>query len=320
MRNPFKVPYELPLINALGAVAAGAQGKFKTFVHEGYSEPLNIFALAILPPGERKSAAKDACRFPLLEWEEEQHQKIAAELKLVHARKQVHEESAKKLLSQVSKCTTAEGREDLARQIAAIREEAESLPVPPRLLADDTTPEALAALMAQHDQRIAMLEAEGGFFDTLAGRYSSGVPNLDAVLKAWSGEALRIDRRHADPILLNNPTLTLILSAQPDVLAGTAQTPSFRGRGLLGRLLFLLPHSLVGTRNIETSPIPEALRRQYALVIRRIIDLPWNQNSIGIHTHYALTLEHEAKATWYAFAERTERALAEGSSMASLRD
>ncbi len=68
--------------------------------------------------------------------------------------------------------------------------------------------------MAAHGQRIAMLEAEGGFIDTLAGRYSSGVPNLDAVLKAWSGEAVRIDRRHAEPILLDDPTLTLILSVQ----------------------------------------------------------------------------------------------------------
>ncbi|SHN71583.1 Protein of unknown function [Desulfovibrio litoralis DSM 11393] len=67
-----QVPFELSLVNALGAVAAVAQRKFRVQVHDGYSEPLNIFALAILPPGERKSAVKDACRFPLLQWEVEQ--------------------------------------------------------------------------------------------------------------------------------------------------------------------------------------------------------------------------------------------------------
>ncbi|SHN71590.1 Protein of unknown function [Desulfovibrio litoralis DSM 11393] len=194
------------------------------------------------------------------------------------------------------------------------------MPTPPRILADDTTPEALAALMANNEQRIAMLEAEGGFFDTLAGRYSGGVPNLDAVLKAWSGEALRIDRRHSEPIQLNDPALTLILSAQPDVLAGIAQTKSFRGRGLLGRLLFLLPKSLVGTRIIETFPIPELVKSEYHARLNHLLDLKWQKNSRGECIPYMLALESEAKAIWLKFASEIEFALADGSSMAGMRD
>lgn len=315
-----QVPFELPLINALGAVAAVSQRKYRVQVHEGYSEPLNIFALAILPPGERKSAAKDACRFPLLEWEAEQQRIIAAELKHAKAERLINEAAANSLVASARKCRTADERKDLARQLAALEAELADLPTPPRLLADDTTPEALAALMAAHGQRIAMLEAEGGFFDTLAGRYSSGVPNLDAVLKAWSGEALRIDRRHAEPILLDDPTLTLILSAQPDVLAGAAQTPSFRGRGLLGRLLFMLPKSLVGTRNIETVPIPEALRQQYRAALRHILELPWSDSPSGEPAPHMLTLQHEAKAAWLSFASEIELALAEGAALAGMRD
>lgn len=318
--DSIQVPFELPLINALGAVAAVAQRKFRVEMHEGYSEPLNIFALAILPPGERKSAAKDICRFPLLKWEEEQARRVASELKLAYAKKQIQEEASQALLTSSRKCKTTEERHELALKLASLHEELKEPPVPPRLLADDTTPEALAALMASHNQRIAMLEAEGGFFDTLAGRYSSGIPNLDAVLKAWSGEALRIDRRHSDPILLDDPTLTLILSAQPDVLAGAAQTPSFRGRGLLGRLLFLLPKSLVGRRTIETKPVPEKLKLAYSTVIRRILDLPWNVNAQEEPIPYMLCLESEAKTAWLTFAAEIERALAEGAPLAGMRD
>jgi hypothetical protein len=318
--HSIQVPFELPLINALGAVAAVAQRKFRVQVHDGYSEPVNIFALTILPPGERKSAAKDACRFPLLEWEAEQHRLVATNLKHAQAEKQVQEEMQRSLLASARKCQTAEARHELARKIAELKDESSDLPIPPRLLADDTTPEALAALMAAHDQRIAMLEAEGGFFDTLAGRYSSGVPNLDAVLKAWSGEAVRIDRRHAEPILLDDPTLTLILSAQPDVLAGAAQTPSFRGRGLLGRLLFLLPKSLVGTRDVETFPIPEDLRTAYSAILHRILALPWHTDCRGVQVPYLLNLQHDAKSAWLHFANDVELALAEGESMAGMRD
>lgn len=78
----------------------------------------------------------------------------------------------------------------LRHQIAQTWEAQAEPPVVPRLLADDTTPEALAELMAQQKQRIAVLEAEGGIIDTLFGRYSNGVPNLALVLKAWGGANL----------------------------------------------------------------------------------------------------------------------------------
>lgn len=315
-----QVPFEVPLVNALGAVAATVQRKFRVQMHVGYSEPLNIFALASLAPGERKSAAKDACRFSLLEWEEEQKRRVAQEIKQAQAEQQVQEEAARSLLLTARKCRSVEERRGLAQQLASLKEEGQTLPVPPRLLADDTTPEALAALMAQHGQRITMMEAEGGFFDTLGGRYSNGVPNLDAVLKSWSGEAIRIDRRHADPILLDNPTLTLILSAQPDVLLGAALTPSFRGRGLLGRLLFFIPQSRIGTRTIETSPISETVKNCYRGKLLHLLELPWNTNAQGELIPYLLTLEEAAKLAWLDFARTVESALAEGGSMAAMRD
>ncbi|SBW05685.1 conserved hypothetical protein [uncultured delta proteobacterium] len=315
-----QVPFEVPLVNVFGSVAAVVQRKFQAQMHIGYSEPLNIFALASLPPGERKSAAKDACRFPLLDWEEEQQRRVVAEIKQAQAEQQVQEEAVRSLLTAAKKCQTAEDRRELARHLSALKDEAKPLPVPPRLLADDTTPEALAALMAQHGQKIAMIESEGGFFDTLAGRYSSGVPNLDAVLKSWSGEAIRIDRRHAEPILLDNPTLTLILSAQPDVLAGAALTPSFRGRGLLGRLLFFIPQSRIGSRSIETHPLPEALKQRYRATLLHLLALPWNTDSHGNQIPYMLALEPEAKSAWLNFAADVETSLAEGGNLAGMRD
>ena len=196
-----QVPFELPLLNSLGAIAAASQRKFRVLVREGYSEPLNIFGVVILPPGERKSAAKDACRAPLLEWEREQQRQTSESLKYAHAQRQVQEELIRVAIAKAKRCQDSSEQGALIRQVATLREEMESLPVAPRLLADDATPEGLAALMAQHDQRIAMIEAEGGFLDILAGRYSHGVPNLDAVLKSWSGGS-RADRpppRRGDP-------------------------------------------------------------------------------------------------------------------------
>jgi hypothetical protein len=43
--------------------------------------------------------------------------------------------------------------------------------------------------------RMAIISAEGGLFDILAGRYSNGVPALDVWLKGHAGDPLRIDRK-----------------------------------------------------------------------------------------------------------------------------
>jgi len=51
--------------------------------------------------------------------------------------------------------------------------------------------------LAAHGGHIAIMSPEGGVFDTFAGRYSSGVPNLDTLLKGWSAEPVRVDRRGA---------------------------------------------------------------------------------------------------------------------------
>ncbi|MDL2259699.1 DUF3987 domain-containing protein [Deltaproteobacteria bacterium OttesenSCG-928-K17] len=315
-----QAPFELALINALGATAAVAQGKFKVSMHEGYSEPLNIFALAAMPPGERKSAVVEACRFPLLEWEAGQKLSNESIIRQALAERQVHEESQRRLLASAKNCQTPEERKDLARQLAAMKEEAGEPPSALRLLVDDATPEALVSLMSQQGGRLAMLEAEGGFFDILSGRYSGGTPNLDAVLKSWSGEAIRIDRRNAESVILNSPTLTLILSAQPDVLSGLAQTSSFRGRGLLGRMLFLLPKSMVGTRRMETTPIPGQIRETYRATLLHLLNLPWAENSNGEPTYYPLRLESAARHLWLDFAAGIEGQLAEGGALHTMRD
>ena len=88
---------------------------------------------------------------------------IEPDLKRALAERQIHEETQKALLASAKKCQTTDERKALASELAALQDEAGELPTVPRLLADDATPEALAVLMSKHNQRIAMLEAEGGF-------------------------------------------------------------------------------------------------------------------------------------------------------------
>ena len=128
------------------------------------------------------------------------------------------------------------------------------MPPIPRLVADDVTPEAAASLLAEQGGRLAIISAEGGIFDIIAGRYSGNVPNMDLWLKGHSGDPMKVDRKGRPPEYVRRPALTLGLMIQPAVLSAIAANRQFRGRGFLARILYAYPVSKVGHRAIAPAP------------------------------------------------------------------
>ena len=117
----------------------------------------------------------------------------------------------------------ATSRRDRGGQTAASIE----VPPVPRLVADDVTPEAAASLLAEQRGRLAIISAEGGIFDIIAGRYNGNVPNMDLWLKGHSGDMIRVDRKGRPPEYIPRPALTLGLMIQPEVLGAIAAQRSF---------------------------------------------------------------------------------------------
>jgi putative DNA primase/helicase len=213
-----------------------------------------------------------------------------------------------------------EERSALMQEITSQELTLTEVPRAPRLLADDTTPEAAAALMAEHGQRLGIISAEGGLFDTLAGRYSSGVPNLDLFLKGHSGDPVRVDRRHAQPVEMESPALTLCLSPQPEIMAGLADKPGFRSRGLIARFAFVLPASRMGHRQVSPPPVPGHVMEGYRRAIRTLLALDWGVEGYGEPTAHILRLSADARREWEAFSGYVEAELGDGGSFEMVRD
>ena len=162
-------------------------------------------------------------------------------------------------------------------------------------MTSDATPERLGVLLADHGECLAWLSSEGGVFDLLQGRYSNGIPNLDLVLKVHSGEPERVNRGLCTAVYLRSPLLSIGLSPQPELLRGLAAKPGFRGRGLLGRFLYLLPPSPLGYRALRSNPVPDGVRDAYAGGIRAMLDWEPATDKHGDERDEALS-EHHAFA------------------------
>lgn len=301
-----ETPPELAAGMVLVACATAAARRLCVLVKPGYLEPCNLWAVVALPPGNRKSAVQSAATEPLLAWERDQALLMDAEIKRISSERKTMEARAKEKRSKAAKEKDNSKAAELAREAADIEAELPDIPLSPQIWTSDATPERLGALLAEQGECMAWLSSEGGVFELLQGRYSNGIPNLDLVLKAHSGDAERVDRGSRPPVFLKNPRLGIGLSPQPDVLRGLAAKPGFRGRGLLGRFLYLLPPSPLGFRALQSNPVPEAVRDAYAAGLRAMLDWEPAIDEHGEEQLRILRLSSEASAELHAFAEAIE--------------
>ena len=312
-----QVPTELVLSNALAVLATAAQARYVVRVRDGFTEPLNLYTVCPLDPANRKSAVVEACTAPLREWEAWIAEKMAPAVREAQSQRQTLEKFIEKKRSlAASKKTLAEVQE-AQREILELEEQLPEIPVIPRLLADNCTPEALAVLMAQTGGCISIITAEGGLFDILAGMYSKGVANLDLFLKCHAGDGFRVDRRNAPPVILDYPHLTLGICPQPITLAERSAARVFRGRGLDGRFLYFLPESLLGKRKLEPAPMNPATKARFNDKIRSILPTSWGTDMPGPIT---LELSADAYKTWLSFAGEVEKGLAPGGEFEGMTD
>ena len=226
----------MPGTSALSVLSACTGGHAVIEIRPGWREPLNAYLTTIAESGERKSSVQRAMVAPILAAERQLVGKGEGERLEAETRKQVATKAAEK---QRNTAAAAAGKDEWDKAMAdaigaAMIADAIVVPPIPRLVADDITPEAAASLLAEQGGRLAIVSAEGGVFDIIAGRYTRSLANMDVFLKGHPGDELRVDRkgRPPPPEYVPRPALTLGLMIQPAVLAAIAANRKFRGRGL----------------------------------------------------------------------------------------
>ncbi|MEV1002804.1 YfjI family protein [Nonomuraea sp. NPDC050202] len=298
-----QTPTDLAGCVALAALSTAAGGRAVVNVRGSWIEPVNLFVLVAMPPGSRKSAVFRAMTTPLLHAESVLLNRIGPQITEAEVARRLAEDLAEKAARAASSAHGEAAAEAIAEaQSAALAVEDIKVPVKPRLLADDVTPETASTILVEQGGRLAVLSAEGGIFATLAGRYS-GTPNLDLFLKGHAGDPLIIDRRGRSE-RVDQAVLTMGLAVQPEIVSDIATMPGFRGKGLLGRILYSLPKSNVGYRNVDAPTVPEHIAARYDANLQRLtIDMhDW-------HDPARLVLAPDAADIFTEHRRTTERRL-----------
>lgn len=306
-----QTPVDAPGMAAISVLSTALAKKFYVRLTGEWSESLNTYSILALPPGNRKSSVFKALQEPITTFEKEERERLITEVSEQRAKLKAKQ----KRLEQLEKEYAKDGEQTTLEEIIALANEIENEEILslPRFITEDVTPEKLADLMAENQEKMALLSAEGGgIFSIMAGRYASdGKANLDIFLKGFSGDYCAVDRMGREAKVLDEPSLTIGLFLQPHVVQDVP--PSFQERGLMPRFLYSFPRSLVGYRKITPQTIEADIKNRYLLNIKKLLRM-------DTHEGVQLTLNNKAKAAEEGLRREIEAMFLDGGELSEMKE
>lgn len=253
---------------ALGILAAATQGQFCVQIL-GRQEVLSVAVAVGADSAERKSADLAEMRTQL-----DAH---GAAARLEFAERNATNEAHIKLLqsreANILKRAAKDGESGLTGELADVMKALENVRnlYPRRLTCQDVTPERLAKVL-QEQGSIALLSAEGGPLEDMAGKYANRREVANVYMQGFSNERITCDRQSGIGYAAESPSLTMMVMSQPPHLRKILTDPLYAGRGLLERFIWIFPDARAGYRKIrEAKPVPPNIRLEYEATLNRLL-------------------------------------------------
>lgn len=323
-----QVPETLAAVNSLGVLAGCVQGRASIEIKADYREPLSLYVACALDSGTRKSSTQSAFSRAVYHWERLQRERLEPQIKAARVLIAAYETKVKATQQKIAR-TDGGASDALVKDLQVLEAAAPEPVIAPCVISSDITPEALVMKLAKHNECQLITSDEAGILSTLLGtRYSQDGENLDVVLSGHAAMPCRVDRKNGDPVMLENPHLSVLICPQPSVLEQLGRRESLRGRGLLARFLWALPESPLGTRAFDSPSVSPNIEREWRRLIFRLLDnqhakpagqVAWEGDD-GDCAEPVLRLTREARACFQVFWEEIERAMADGGDLWELRD
>lgn len=310
-----QVAVDLPAMTLLPIGGVALAQKWQIRLSQQWVEPGAYWTLTLAESGERKSRTLSIMRAPLDRWQQQEAERLRPLIAAARTTREIMEEQLKELKKKAKKGGPAaeEAKASairLAQEIAAFH-----IPTAPQLVVTEPTTEALADILADNQERAAVLSAEADAIEVVLGRYSDGkTPNMGVWLCGHSGDPYCAPRTSRPSRDLKHPILSVGFIIQPDSVQGMFTNRLARGKGYLARFLCSFPDSPIGYREMEPVPIPEHLERAYSAAIRRALELKIPERPTD------LVLSPEAHQMFLAFREAVEKQLRPTGELANLRD
>jgi hypothetical protein len=270
-----QVPPDSVLMQVLAALGTAAARYIYIECADGWQEPLNIYTVVVLDPGERKTATSNEASKPVYHLEKLLEEALADTIKNRFIDRAIWQDEIDSceadLKTKGPRAKTGAEKRALINCIADRKKDLEDNPAyaKPCLLSEDATPEALRDLVIEQGGRIGIITDEGGgLFAMFTGMYGNK-SNFEIALRGHDGgKPLRV-RRVGNKVTMEveRPLITMGLCVQTSVITELAKHPELQGRGLLARFLYAVPLPKVGWRHNHPPRMDPAVKYLYEKIV-----------------------------------------------------
>jgi hypothetical protein len=240
-----RVPVELPAVSVLAAAsAATGRGLEIQSTPDEFMHP-NLYFLGAAQSGDGKTRTIKQAAASILNYQKEAIEfwkndilpRTLAERSVLEAeiRKLQGLLSARKPTQVVDRKAIKEQLREKIRRLKELEDDLRS----PQYIVEDCTVESLAPALAANNEEIFSLSADAGkVLLNLQGRYNKeGEIDDNFYLKSFSGDHHIVNRNSHHPIILYQPTISLLWLTQPDLLTRLFQNTRLLVGGFLARCL-----------------------------------------------------------------------------------
>ena len=233
LASVYQLPVCLPAMSALAVLSAAAG---KAFVcRGGYREKitrLNLYVVPVVERGLGKGLTGETLMSPFANASDE----LAKASEAANAPKRQEVAELRKSIK-TKKQQDDMGEEKLSQCRSRIWELEEQIDRVPTLWIQDATSEALARVLSQNGESLFCFSTEGGnVIDVALGKYTNG-SDINLLLSAYSGDRVSYHRIGRPDVTLREPTLSLLLMVQGEVLRKVLRSDEAFGRGLTARMM-----------------------------------------------------------------------------------
>ncbi len=280
--------------------------------HPELVTPTGTFHITVGVSGSGKSMAGKLLMGPIYEYERLAKENFKKEVRPRLEAKRVEVEAEIKYLSnEGSKNAVEKTRTDRLTVLYQRKQEIEDALHSPQYVVEDITVQALSRLLFHSSGRILLMSTDAReFIANLLGRYNNGNPDDSAILKGFSGEAIKFIRKGAsgqlETIDIPHTAMAMQLLVQPDKATEMAECKGLQESGLLQRMLFVWTDNRPG-RSLLSKSIPPEVKKAYDSLVRELMDAYYV--TPGEIMFY---LSDEAWDELQAYRDKTELAAGDG--------
>ena len=292
-----RVPESLPGVCVLGIVSAATGSKLKVKSGPERNTRGNLYLIVGARSGSGKSEVMrknvrvlhDYEARMIAEWGTRVANQANARKRVLEAQLKQLEKQAEKPLAAPEQAANLHAIEMVLNDLDAVKA---SL-VPPRICVEDITIEKLAVALMQNGEVLASLSADGGcIVDLLLGKYNHLKRTDDGLyLKAYSGDAVRVDRIGRPPVVLNSPCLIALWLVQPDKIDTLFAVQALHDGGLLPRVMpCLIDLQLQPITEVSQAVNPAVTTAWESLIVSLLDTFYRSKNELIITPHEAATV------------------------------